>query len=223
MKPAAAWASALAVGLPGAALLAVANPGALTLLGGLDRGWVLVAATSALWVAYLLVARALYWGYNRLDPAVRGLPYAGLQAARTLGYALVVHVTLPGALALAALVVARWVPYAAYRSLGTRWAGNGRMLLWSAFVLMLCLGLVVDAAAVLVPQTAVTAAWLAARAHRPLRQTARQVLARPPSAPPGPPAVVDVRTDTEVAADEARPRPGERARPEGAVPTPRAG
>lgn len=38
MKPLAAWAAALVVGLPGAALLAVSNPGALSLLGSAEPG-----------------------------------------------------------------------------------------------------------------------------------------------------------------------------------------
>ena len=186
MKPRAAWATALAVGLSGAALLALGNPDALALLDGTEPGAGLVVATGLLWAGYLCAARALYWAYNRFDPRVRGLPYAGLQVARTLGYAVVVTLTLPGALALAAVVVARWVPYAAYRSTGTEWASDRRMLLWSAFVVMLCLGLALDAAAVLVPQTVVIALWLAARAHRPLRQTVRQVLAGNGSGPPAP-------------------------------------
>lgn len=76
----------------------------------------------------------------------------------------------------------------------------------------------------LVPQTAVIALWLAARAHRPLRHTMRQVLGRdtaPPSLP-SPPAV-DARRPEGVVTGTLLRRNGAEAPAQAPLPPTRAG
>ena len=76
--------------------------------------------------------------YNRLDKRSRIWLFAGLQSLRALSFVAVVSVTLVGAVALLAHILARWVPYCAYRVTGagttTKTSEPARLL----FFILIC-------------------------------------------------------------------------------------
>lgn len=170
MKPRAAWVCAALLSLPGALLLGHYAGEALTFSELVGSGWMASAAMFVLWLLYLCASRLAYWMYNRTEPAARVFPYAVLHMFRTLGYGLFLLPTLVGALALAALLLGRWIPYVAYRDVGTHLSASPRLLNLFAMIILLVMGLVVSASEILTIQTPVVLGWLVARAHRPLRQ-----------------------------------------------------
>jgi hypothetical protein len=115
--------------------------------GGLAIGllrWpaVPVAADALAWAAVLLATHAGFQLYNRLDKATRVWLFAGLQFARSAAFVALVAITPVGAAALGAHVLARWVPYHAYRLGGKAWPEAPLHLIRLMFflVLMLLLG-----------------------------------------------------------------------------------
>lgn len=176
MKPWLAWITALVLAVPGIGLIAGFNPASSSILEidgtGVDR----FAGPFLVWALYLVAARTVFWVYNRIDVHSRGLLYAGLQLSRTVGYAVLVEVNLVGALALAALVFARWVPYLTYRGVGTHWRGSYRMVLLSAFVVLGFVGIAVDADAFIGIQALVVLAWMAVLVRRELLTAVRRVV-----------------------------------------------
>jgi len=75
----------------------------------------------ASWAAVLVATWGWFLLYNRLDKSTRIWLYPGLQLARSAGFLVLVPVSLPGAAALAAHVLARWMPYVVYRSGPHHW------------------------------------------------------------------------------------------------------
>jgi hypothetical protein len=121
------------------------------------------------WSAVLVVTFSWFRFYNHTDERTRIWLFAGLQALRALSFAAVVSVTLVGAVALLAHVLARWVPYLGYRVSGTyidEELGTSRLL----FFVLLCGGL---AAAVglepfMTPSGLLLLLWFAFKARREL-------------------------------------------------------
>lgn len=73
------------------------------------------------WGAVLLATWGWFRLYNRLDKGTRVWLFAGLQLARGAAFVAVVPVVPIGAVAVGAHVLARWVPYHAYRLVGKAW------------------------------------------------------------------------------------------------------
>ena len=75
----------------------------------------------AAWAAALLATSAWFAFYNRSDKSSRVWMYAGLQFARTAIFAIIVPILPIGAMALAAHMITRWIPYYIYRLTGRSW------------------------------------------------------------------------------------------------------
>ncbi|WP_158219650.1 haloacid dehalogenase-like hydrolase [Ideonella sp. A 288] len=111
-----AWAWALVLAVAGSLVLQFGTvPG--------DAGPLGTVATLGRWMAVLLFTRAVYAVYNRLAPAHRVLPYAGLQIAKSLGLFVVLPVAAAGVALGVAQATMMWVKYLVYRR-GSRAAAN---------------------------------------------------------------------------------------------------
>lgn len=73
------------------------------------------------WLAVLLATIGWFRLYNRYDKRTRVWLFPGLQLARGAAFAVLVPVAAVGALALAAHVLAKWLPYYVYRFGGRSW------------------------------------------------------------------------------------------------------
>ena len=73
------------------------------------------------WLAVLLATLGWFRLYNRYDKRTRVWLFPGLQLARSAAFAVLVPVAAVGALALAAHVLAKWLPYYVYRFGGKAW------------------------------------------------------------------------------------------------------
>jgi hypothetical protein len=73
------------------------------------------AVNCASWAAVLIATHLIFGAYNRLDKSTRIWIYPILQAARLTSIAVIVPVAPAGAMALSALLLARWVSYYFYR------------------------------------------------------------------------------------------------------------
>ncbi len=73
------------------------------------------------WSAVLLATYGWFALYNRFDKGTRVWLFGGLQFARSAALVALVPISLIGALALGAHVLAKWVPYYVYRLGGKEW------------------------------------------------------------------------------------------------------
>ena len=73
------------------------------------------------WCGVLLATHGWFWLYNRFDKASRVWMFTGLQIARSAAFVALVPIGPIGAVALGAHVLAKWVPYHAYRLGGKEW------------------------------------------------------------------------------------------------------
>ncbi|WP_028006601.1 HAD family hydrolase [Solimonas flava] len=73
------------------------------------------------WAATLLATHLWFAFYNRVDKNSRVWLYPGLQLARSIAFVALVPVTIVGMVALAAHVLARWMPYVVYRNGRSNW------------------------------------------------------------------------------------------------------
>jgi len=173
VKPLLAWLAALALSLPGLALLWRFDPASLTTTAwGLDpaRSFAVLCAA---WIAYLVFQRASFWIYNRLDTNSRSLAYVVLQVVRLSGYAVLLRVNLVGAAILLSLVLARWVKYVVYRDMG-KTLGESQRLLMLAFFVVIAGGLFATAPTAFISlQAAAAVVWLAVYSHQRVRQIGR--------------------------------------------------
>jgi len=175
VKPLLAWLAALALSLPGLALLWRFDPASLTTTAwGLDpaRSFAVLCAA---WIAYLVFQRASFWIYNRLDTNSRSLAYVVLQVVRLSGYAVLLRVNLVGAAILLSLVLARWVKYIVYRDMGRTLAESQRVLMLAFFVIIASSLLSVDTTAFFSLQAGVALVWLAIYSHQRVRQIGRGI------------------------------------------------
>lgn len=130
-----------------------------------------VQADGLRWAALLLGTYGWFWLYNRMDKGTRVWMFSVLQLARTAAFAVLVPVPLIGVAALAAHVVARWVPYYVYRHGGKNWPDMQPPLIRLMFFMLIALLLAVAAggAAQYANFTALALLlWTAFRARRDL-------------------------------------------------------
>jgi hypothetical protein len=73
------------------------------------------------WVAVLLATYGTFLFYNRLDKLTRIWLYAALQLARGAAFIAVIPISVIGAVAIGAHVLAKWVPYYVHRQSGKGW------------------------------------------------------------------------------------------------------
>lgn len=139
------------------------------------------------WTAVLLLTHFWFRLYNRVDKRSRIWLFAGLQAFRAASFVAVVSVTLVGAAALVAHILARWVPYYAYRVTGTEYnveaIGTSRLLFFVLIAGGAAAALGWDAVWSL--SGLVLLGWLAFKARRELMGIAQNVhwiSNRPPAA-----------------------------------------
>jgi len=141
------------------------------------------AANCAKWSAVLIATHLIFKWYNRMDKSTRIWIYPLLQAARLPSIAVIVPVAPAGAMALGALVMARWVSYYFYRLQSGTWTNirpNSMHLLF--FVISMgMLGIGVGLHAVLTWTTAGLLLWSLFRARTELLSLFRnaQVLGEP--------------------------------------------
>jgi len=81
-------------------------------------------AAAGKWIAVLLATYGCFWLYNRIDKLSRTWLYVWLQFGRSAAFAILVPITLVGAIGLASNTLARWVPYFVYRHAGKKWPGG---------------------------------------------------------------------------------------------------
>ncbi|MEE9404627.1 MAG: hypothetical protein V3V20_07025 [Algisphaera sp.] len=108
---------------------------------------------AGLWVMLLVVTRATFGLYNRLDDVSRVFVFPWLQAAKTFGFALLLPTTLAGGLFMLAQVFRRWLHYACYRSGGRGGALPSHITRIMTY-LLLALGIIF-----ITGSTAILAAW----------------------------------------------------------------
>jgi hypothetical protein len=123
------------------------------------------------WAALLVGTYAWFCLYNRMDKGSRVWMFSVLQLARTAAFVVLVPVPLVGVVALAAHVIARWVPYYVYRYGGRNWPDLQPPLIRLTFFLLLTLllALAADGAALFTNYTALALLlWTAFRARHDL-------------------------------------------------------
>jgi len=145
------------------------------------------AADFAAWAAVLLATHAWFLAYNRLDKASRVWMFGGLQFARSAAFVALVPIMPIGAAALGAHVLARWVPYHLYRTVG-RWPDVPVFLVRLLFfvVLELLLAFASDLSLLWSPTALALLAWNLLRARREITvawTSARHIAPRDDIAP----------------------------------------
>lgn len=130
----------------------------------------------ARWLGVLLGTYGTFHLYNRLDKRTRVWLYAGLQLARSAAFTVLVPVPPAATLALAAHVLARWVPYYLYRSDNNVWPENPVPLLRLAFLAVLAtlMALTQGVSQLLTWTSAALLAWVLIRAWVDLRLVVAQ-------------------------------------------------
>ncbi len=127
------------------------------------------------WGAVLMLTHVWFRMYNRYDKGTRVWLYSGLQVGRTAAFVAVVPVSEIGVAALAAHVVARWIPYYFYRHGSNRWLTEQfhltRLMLFCWLTLLL--GLATGLPAVLNWTGALLLGWNLFRARHELRVARR--------------------------------------------------
>ncbi len=135
-----------------------------------------VQADGLRWAALLLGTYGWFCLYNRMDKGTRVWMFSVLQLARTAAFAVLVPVPLIGVAALAAHVVARWVPYYVYRHGGKNWPDLQPPLIRLMFFVLitLLLSLAAGSASLFENYTALALLlWTAFRARHDLVLAAR--------------------------------------------------
>jgi hypothetical protein len=140
------------------------------------------------WAALLLGTYGWFRLYNRMDKSSRVWMFSVLQLARTAAFVVLVPVPLIGVAALAAHLIARWVPYYVYRYGGKSWPQLQPPLIRITFFVLLTLLLaLVQGSALYANYTALALLlWTALRARRDLvllARTARRIDGRRPGDP----------------------------------------
>jgi hypothetical protein len=122
---AAPWVWAAASGATGTLILRGPNMGGVYAFGA--------------WMAVLLATYGFFLTYNRSDKQTRIWWYGGLQLARAAAFVAVVSVSVIGALAIGAHVLAKWVPYYVYRQGNNGWPKSTHLLPRLLFFILLAL------------------------------------------------------------------------------------
>lgn len=125
------WIWAAALGAAGTWL--VRWPGSAT--------WVDLAS----WSAVLLLTFGWFHLYNRCNKTSRIWMFPGLQFARAAAFTTLVPIVPVGAMAIAALVLSRWIPYYLYRLAGAGWPLRAQFDLAKVLIfLLLCASLAIS-------------------------------------------------------------------------------
>lgn len=91
----------------------------------------------AIWCAVLAATAGMFALYNRLDKSSRIWLYSCLQLARGAAFVALVPITLAGAIAIGAHVLAKWVPYYIYRAEGKVWPAGTHFMTRLLFFVVL--------------------------------------------------------------------------------------
>lgn len=146
--------------------------GAAGVLAIMALRWPMTPAPTefALWALVLTATHGWFAMYNRFDKATRVWLFIGLQLARSAAFIVIVPVGAIGALALAAHVLAKWVPYYIYRLGGNDWPEAPFHLIRLLFfvVLALMLGLAGGISSLLDWTTLALLTWNIFRARQEL-------------------------------------------------------
>ncbi len=116
-------------------------------------------ADGVVWIGVLLATHAWFWLYNRMDKGTRVWMFAGLQFARSAAFVALVPIEPVGAIALGSHVLAKWVPYYIYRTVGREWPGAPFHLCRLLFFVVLSLILGVSLGFERVTDTTALALW----------------------------------------------------------------
>ena len=80
------------------------------------------------WSLFLIIVRLLFSFYNHVNVSIRIAIYPLLQITRNFGFTLITTTNFTGAILLASLVIARWIPYLVYRYNGDRSNISGHLI-----------------------------------------------------------------------------------------------
>jgi hypothetical protein len=132
------------------------------------------------WGAVLLATYGCFRLYNRFDKMTRVWLYSLLQFARSVAFVVMVPITFAGSLALGAHVLAKWLPYYAYRSGGAAWPQVPLFLARLLFFVILLVVMAVAVGPAFLIDTRVTVllllGWCLFRARRELRDVITQAV-----------------------------------------------
>jgi hypothetical protein len=170
-----AWFTSVILGALGILLLAETNGPALKISRVYDSPPQLALLGLVTWMGYVMASRFAFWVYNRLDVGSRGHFYVVLQLFRLLGYSLLLHINLVGAMILLSLALARWLKYLVYRSAGKTIDEDQRFLTLMFYGLLLAMGLAAHGTELIGLQAIVALLWFVAYSHRRVRGLAGQV------------------------------------------------
>jgi hypothetical protein len=131
-----------------------------------------------IWACVLIATYGAFALYNRFDKATRVWLYSGLQLARSAAFVALVPINLVGAIAIAAHVLAKWVPYYIYRAAGKVWPDAPHFMTRLLFftVLMLLIALATGIGALWTWSAAALLAWNVFRARHELQATLRSAV-----------------------------------------------
>lgn len=120
------------------------------------------------WATVLLGTHGWFTVYNRFDKGTRVWLFAGLQFARGAAFVALVPITVIGAAAIGAHVLAKWVPYCVYRIGGKDWPDAPFHLIRLLFfaVLAILLGLAEGLEPLLTWTSLALLAWMLFRARQ---------------------------------------------------------
>lgn len=148
----------------------------------------MTSADLATWLGVLLATHGWFLLYNRFDPATRVWLYPGLQLARGAAFVTLVPVSAAGAVALAAHVLAKWMPHYLHRFGGKDWPEAPLPMIRLVFfaVLALLLALTQGLPSLLNGTAAALLAWNLFQARADIRAvvTRARRIDRPQEGPP---------------------------------------
>lgn len=178
----AAWLYATAFSLMGVLLMTLADLPA----GSQDERlgheiWVAIRSFVH-WMAFLVVGRAVYFVYNRIEGRARLLLYPILQLFRFGGYSLIATTNVVGAFLISAFILARWVPYVLWRIAKIRWHERNKLLVLAWFLFTLPLGYSVEPTAYLSLHCLAIVSWLALRSAKEIARESALMRAVPSAA-----------------------------------------
>lgn len=168
------WGWALAIAMPGLALLQFIQPSSSKLQTfGLSFSYSLM-----LWFGLLLCMRLTFWCYNYLDKQTRMWFYPLLQFYRYFSCAIITTTNLAGAILLIAQIFARWFSYLVYRHGGGSWPQLPVALIRWVLLLFLMGGIAIGAQRieeVMSWQAIIIVSYCTFKARRQLWSTVQQV------------------------------------------------
>jgi hypothetical protein len=95
------------------------------------------ALDMAIWAGVLAATQAWFWLYNRFDKGARVWMFPVLQFARSTAFVALVPINPLGAAAIAAHVLARWMPYCIYRFGNSDWPNAYSQLMRLVFFIII--------------------------------------------------------------------------------------